>query len=78
MYKLDLWLGIAHLKGERHLLNEPDQYRKVCEKCNIEIVASQWSHHLRTKIHLQNDPNHIVLPVRPKKLNTPTRLHKKT
>lgn len=67
----------AHLKGKRHLLNEPDNFTKVCEKCNIEFRALNYSKHLTSENHLENDSDRIVKPVKPKKLNMPTRLCKK-
>jgi hypothetical protein len=76
MYKLDTAWD-AHIKSKRYLSNEPDKSRKVCEICNIEVIAYDWSKHLKTEYHLKNNPDQIIKPIRPKKLNMPTRLCEK-
>jgi RNA polymerase subunit RPABC4/transcription elongation factor Spt4 len=45
----------AHIKSSLHLRGETDKSRKVCAKCNIEIMSNNWKRHLKSKTHLQND-----------------------
>jgi hypothetical protein len=67
----------AHIKGKRHLTDEPDKHRKVCEKCNIEFRTLDWTKHLNSKNHLENDLDHIVQPVKSRKVNMLTKLCEK-
>jgi hypothetical protein len=31
-----------------------------CEKCNVDVL--NWSYHLKTKKHLENDPDQTIKP----------------
>jgi hypothetical protein len=33
---------------------------KLCEKFNVEVKTRKWAYHLKTKMHLENDPNQII------------------
>ena len=57
-----------HIKSKTHPENEPDNSRKLCEKCNIEMEALHWTKHLKSKTHLKNDPDQIITPFGHKKL----------
>jgi hypothetical protein len=35
---------------------------KLYEKCNLKMVLSSWDRHLKTKTHLQNDPDKTIKP----------------
>jgi len=53
---------------------------KTCEKCNVEIQCHKWSQHIKTKMHLTNDPDQTIKPGifgRPRIFNHPTKLCKK-
>jgi len=34
--------------------------KKACEKCNTEITPINWSRHLKTKNHLNNNPERVI------------------
>lgn len=65
----------AHLKSKRYLSNKPDQYRKICAKCNIEVRATNWSNHLKSKNHLEIDSNKFYFQKLVQALST---IHKTT
>jgi hypothetical protein len=57
--------------------NKPDKSRTVCKICNTEIASNSWSRHLKSKTHLENNPDEIIKPIRPKIYEMSTRLCEK-
>ena len=43
-----------------HLSNEPDECRKPCKICNLEVSRRCWSYHLKSKTHKENDHKQVA------------------
>ena len=46
-----------------------------CEKCDVEVVRIRWLQHLKTEVHLKNDPNQTIKPFRYTKLCEKCKCH---
>jgi hypothetical protein len=47
--------------------------KKHCAKCDAEITKSNWSNHLKSRKHLENDPDQTIKPGRHRTSNMPTK-----
>ena len=34
-----------------------------CEKYNVEVTCTSWAQHLKSKTHMENDPDQTVKPL---------------
>jgi hypothetical protein len=50
-----------------------NQNKRRCTKCNAEITKTNWSRHLKTKKHLENDPDQTIRPGQYRTSNMPTK-----